>query len=182
MLTQEKEIVLTGTCHDKKELKAVLATVVPKASTWRIVERIPKHWLDQGELRTSLIFDKIDDTNGSEEFERGWLFSDNFECRWQPTDEGKIHVRYIGIPPSNSGSLNKVELDGNLGQETINIQLWGRRIAPAGPFINARSPVLRNYPTTKSTTKTMHVVVKESRDPTTGTTLLWRFCRMEERE
>lgn len=189
-----QEEIWTGLFSSPAELSDwVRRNVSTGLSTYIIVERIPHKWLDDTERKNALRFTRYTNEFDVGEFESGYLFSKEFEIRWEKESKG-IRVRYIGGPVSEPEPLAQADdrIKCELDTPEVQYQLWGRRIeqkdlaliglqATDGAFFaSARIPRILQYPTSDKA-EIAYLRVREYRDQQSGSTLLWRFAGVDEK-
>jgi hypothetical protein len=189
-----QEEILTGVFSDPAELSDWVQRNVPADPTaYIIAERVPQEWLDDSARSNGLRFVRRSGEFEAGEFEAGYLFSMEFEVRWERVPKG-IHARYIGRPVNEPKPLvqSTDQLVGELETPETQYQLWGRRVGindltliggqvtDGAFFASARIPRLLQYPASDNA-EIMYLCVREYRDRQSGRTLLWRFTGVMEK-
>ena len=170
---------------------AVQAIIWPEPS-YMYLERVPDAWLNEDERRNGLRLEVLDPATPFGEWERGRIFCEAFEVRWEKLD-GRFQTVYVGPPVGVPGFSPADEVDlAATDSGTCRYYLWGNRVPDdklpilgadkppnAEVFIEFRVPRVLHYPVS-SDARRVKLKVCEYVDPTTGATVYHRFQGLEE--
>ncbi len=168
---------------------AVAALDWPDAS-YMYLERVPATWLVEAERQDGLRLEKLA-AAPFQEWERGRVFCQAFELRWEKLD-GAFQIVYVG-PDTALPGFTPAALDlSHAKLEPHAYFMWGSRVpvdrldevgAQAQPglelFIEFQTPRLLRYPVPSQAGRVKLQVV-EYHDPASGCRLYYRFCGLEE--
>ena len=175
------------------DLLPIISALAWHDLSYMYLERIPEAWVSESERYDGLRLERLDQRTPFNEWERGRLFCQDFELRWEKMD-GAFQVVYVGAPPDDlPGFTPTDELDLSHADTRIrSYYLWGRRVSdeqltavgaskqPAAEvFIELRIPRHLHYPVSAAAQQ-VKVQVCEYIDPTSGTTVYYRFQGLEE--
>ena len=170
----------------------VLALTWPSDTSYMYLERVPDVWLNETERQNGLRLEKLDLSTPFGEWERGRIFCDTFELRWEKLD-GAFQTIYVGADVALPGFAPADELDLSATQpQTHSYLLWGKHLPDdqlhdigeseqpnSQVFIELRVPRVLRYPVSDRSQR-VEIKVCEYIDPTSGTVLYYRFQRLEE--
>jgi hypothetical protein len=174
------------------DLSIVSTLPWPLDASCMYLERIPDAWLDEPERRNGLRLEKFDASIAFSEWERGRVFCDSFELRWEKLNDA-FQVVYVGVPIEIPGFAPADEMDLNATTRQMRSYiLWGRRLpddqletvgrsksADSNVFIEPRVPRVLCYPVSDRSWQ-VKIKVCEYVDPISGEMLYYRFQGLEE--
>jgi hypothetical protein len=160
------------------------------------LERVPNAWLTEPERENGIRLEKFDAATDFAAWERGRIFCEAFELRWEKVD-GAFHLVYAGAP---------VELDHfrpaevtltpeeDEGERDGAYHLWGKRVAADkldlvgaeeedgyAPFVEGKVSRVLYYPVSPADHKQrIKLTVREYVDPEDGRVIYYRFRGIEE--
>jgi hypothetical protein len=169
------------------DLNPIIQTLPQSQNSVMILERLPVAWLDDTMLQQGLRFELLDLAEDFNGWERGRIFNDLGELRWEK-DSNHFQVVYVGAEISFSG-FNRDDILNSAQPKPQSYYLWGKRLEPeqlidiGQPedeelFIELIVPRLLRYPVTGTGKRVMlHTV--EYFEPATGKLLHYRFKGVE---
>ena len=154
-----------------------------------IFERVPRTFLSDDEGQDGICLRKYDPSENFEAWERGRIFHNNFELRWE--NQGEIFVIvYIGVrkklPMSHTKFLSEFEVHDE------SYYLWGERMTAdarklldqpvkTNLFLELQIPRLLHYPVSNQDKKSrVKLSVRHYLNLETGTLEFYRFRHLEE--
>lgn len=170
---------------------AVDALDVPPSSVM-VLERVPNAWLSDAERRNGLRLDIIEPGVEFGRWERGQVFCDAFELRWERID-GAFQTVYVGAPVGLPGFVEAEEVDLS-GTNTADRELflWGTAVAQdrleavgvvdeegSSAFVDFRIPRLLRYPVGTDAAR-VRLRIREYCDPSSGERVYYRFLGLKE--
>ena len=171
------EVAAFGTTAD---VSGLLAAVAPETA-YILLEEIPSRWLSPEDQAQALRFERYSGRPYDVGRTRGWVFSPNYELRWEAHGD-QFQVRYVGDEPVPPGlQLYAADLSH---PRDLHCGLWGAsRETDAGKptFVDLRIPRLLAYPVRLGVCR-VFLVVREYADPISELPLLSRFVDIEEQE
>jgi hypothetical protein len=185
MIQAGDEVALCGTTH-----LYCVADALPKAPALLVIEQSPLEWLDAEARARCLRFERFVAGDQLAGRTRGCIFSEAFECRWQPGELNgdAVRIRYIGAPIviNELAPLPALDLSALQARE-LSYDLWGERVddpaavgepSSAVVYAELRLPRLLLYPTEKPCRR-VRLRVQEYLDAT-GRVVLSRFRGLDE--
>ena len=176
-------------------LEALSPTVT--ALTWpspsyMYLEQVPDRWLSRAEREEGLRLEKLDLAISFEAWERGRLFCETFELRWEKSD-GAFQVVYVGPAADLAGLVPADDLDLNRAErQERRYDLWGTRVPDdqhetvgattktgQAVFAALKIPRLLYYPVSDQAAR-VRLRVCTYLDPDTGALWYYRFKGLEE--
>lgn len=169
----------------------VLALSWPENRSYMCLERIPEAWMTNEELQNDLRLEKPSLTENWNAWERGRLFCETFELRWERQD-GVFQAVYVG-PPTDLPDFVPADLDlsDKIVQEH-SYYLWGKwvpddQLQTVGAqeqegqrvFLEFKIPRLLYYPVSDATQR-VKLRVCEYVDPSSDQMVYYRFRGLEE--
>ncbi len=173
-------------------LNTTIDVLKPQATCYVYLERVPDRWLTDEEQQKGLRLEKFTPEQDFNEWERGRIFCEIFELRWEKLD-GAFQIVYVGAPKELPGFTLSDELDlGDKRVEERSYMLWGNRVPniqmetvgaeeregqPA--FLEFQMPRLLYYPVSDQAQR-VRLRVREYVDPGNGARCYYRFLGLEE--
>jgi hypothetical protein len=171
------------------DLAPVITLLTPN-SAYMYLERIPAEWLDEEKRRHGICLEKFDPATPFNDWERGRIFCETFELRWEKQD-GIFQVVYLGPATALPDFTQETGLDLSQSQ-TQSYYLWGNRVPddklamiqedkqPNNQiFIEFQVPRILRYPVSEQA-KRVKLKVCEYIDPASGALVYYRFQGLEE--
>jgi hypothetical protein len=169
----------------------LLAATLPLMPALMVVEQVPAEWLDAEARASGLHVERFVAGQQIDPHTRGRIFSEAFECRWEPDGASgtTLQVRYIGVPVQLEAltSPAMIDLDALVPWD-VHYDLWGERVddptvvgepSDAPVYAELRVPRLLRYPV-NGRPRRVRLRVREYIDPVTGMVALSRFCGLDE--
>lgn len=159
------------------------------------LERVPGSWLDDSQRKNGICLEKFDPTTSFTNWERGRVFCETFELRWEKQD-AVFQTVYVGPPIALLGFTLATELDlnGKQARQPRYYYLWGNRVpanqlADVGEtkkpgsevFIEFQVPRVLRYPVSTQANR-VKLKVCEYFEPFSGTLIHSRFQGLEEEQ
>lgn len=167
-----------------KDLRTVIGRLPMTETTLMLLERMPTTWLDEDERRSGLRLEPVDPALDFNQWERGRIFDDTFELRWERSD-GAFQTVYCGRGDVELSEFEPAagELGGSRAEDHCYF-LWGTRVQeqdlaligePPGStvFVELQVPRLLHYPVDATAQRAM-LCVREYRDPS-GALIYYRW-------
>ena len=177
-------------CWERSEkLLPILHALDCPPESLMLLERIPKAFLSDDEQKNGICLQAYNASKDIETWERGRIFHNNFELRWE-RQESVFVIVYIGeptaLPMLHTKSLSEFEIQ----DETY--YLWGERmsadalesmnqIEATNVFLELQIPRLLFYPVSNQDEKNrVKISVRHYLNPETGDLEFYRFRHLEE--
>ena len=171
---------------------AVSTLTWPSGISYMYLERVPDAWLTEAERQNGLRLEKFDSATPFDEWERGRIFCDAFELRWEKSD-GVFQVVYVGPAVTLPGFAPADELDLSATRpQTRSYFLWGQHVSDnqletigahkqenLEVFIEPKVPRLLHYPVSPEA-KRVKLRVCEYIALNSGERCYYRFQGLEE--
>ncbi len=154
-----------------------------------MLERVPNAFLSDDEQKPGICLQPYDASENLEVWERGRIFHNNFELRWEKQD-GVFVIVYIGepteLPMPHTESLSEFETQ----DETY--YLWGERMSPdnrkavgqpntTNLFLELQIPRLLPYPVSNQGVKSrVKISARHYLNSETRALEFYRFRHLEE--
>lgn len=175
-----------------EEIQPTIATLQPSEPCYMYLERVPDRWLTDAERQHGLRLEQFALEEDFNAWERGRIFCQQFELRWETTD-GAFQVVYVGEPIDLPEFTGTEDLD--LADKTIKERrylLWGNRVPDdqletvgvtkredQQVFIEFQVPRVLQYPVSDQAQQ-VWLQVREYVDPGSGVRCYYRFLGLEE--
>jgi len=170
---------------------AVDALDVPTSGVMYL-ERVPNAWLSDAERRDGLRLIPFEPGVEFGRWERGRLFCDRFELRWERL-EGAFQTVYVGEAIDLTGFAAAEEIDLSAAESVDReILLWGSAVARErlesvrvpdvegfSAFVDFRISRLLRYPVGADAAR-VRLRMREYRDPASGERVYYRFLGLKE--
>ena len=154
-----------------------------------MLERVPINFLSHGERENGVCLREYDANENFEIWERGRIFYNDFELRWEKQD-GDFDIVYIGQPKKllmlDTKPLSELETQDN------SYYLWGEKITgdtlkkigqpkAANLFLELQIPRLLSYPVSNRNEKfRVKLITRHYLNSKTGALEFYRFRHLEE--
>jgi hypothetical protein len=174
------------------DLSATVSALAWPSPSFMYLERVPDRWLSQEERERGLRLEMLDLEAAFNAWERGRVFCEAFELRWEKLD-GAFQTVYVGPAADLPGFAPADELDlSAVKVRERSYDLWGNRVpddqletvgAPTGTdlavFLEFKIPRLLLYPVSEEARR-VRLRACEYLDPSDGTLCYYRFEKLEE--
>ena len=174
------------------DLSPTVASLSWPEDSYMYLERIPTVWLTKDERKNGLRLERFNPDMGWNTWERGRLFCESFELRWEK-QAGVFWVVYVGASVDLPGFALADELDLSAAHsQPRSYYLWGSRVpgeqlkiigAKRRPgsevFVEFKAPRVLYYPVSERAKK-VALKVCEYFDSASGALLYYRFQQLEE--
>jgi hypothetical protein len=174
-----------------EDLSPTVTSLAWPEASYMVLERVPRKWLTPQEQANGLRLEALDPQVAWTDWERGRLFCESFELRWEYRD-GAFDAVYVGeeadLPAFQAAS--DPDLAGTT-REWRSYQLWGNPLPQdayedAGaqaregltPFVEFTVPRLLYYPVDNAQRR-VRLRVCEYVDPERAAVVYYRFCGLE---
>lgn len=174
------------------DLAPVVAALNVPDRCYVYLERVPERWLTEEERRDGLRLERFAPDEDFNIWERGRIFSELFELRWEKLD-GAFQAVYVGAPAELDGFAPADELDlveKRTGERSY--LLWGNRVPDdeletvgaerregQQVFIEFQVPRVLRYPVSDQARR-VRLRVREYVDRGSGAVCYYRFLGLEE--
>lgn len=155
-----------------------------------VLERVPEIWLTEQERELGIQIRLYDAKIEFNLWERGRIFCEAFELRWEKMD-GQFHVVLCGepLPIENFSTVKEINLS-EIKQRHQAYYLWGKKLtkdelvlvgSPSTEhvFLEMQIPRILKYPVS-SQAQRVRVKVCEYFQPDNGKLVYYRFLGLEE--
>lgn len=172
------------------DIAAVVGTITWPDDTLMILERLPLRWLEPADIKTGLRFELFEPVAPFNRYERGRIFHETGELRWEKID-GKFWAVYAGsdavILPADFTRDDSLNLENT---ESQTYYLWGKRLNQQALAVLDRQPdapmfaeftvggILTEYPadaSTETNREQLALQVVQYIDPETQQLQYYRF-------
>lgn len=164
--------------------------------SYMYLERVPASWLTKSEREHGIRLGKFDSDVNFTAWERGRIFCDSFELRWEKVDGG-FHLVYAGSPAEMTGfqpTAENLAVTAAGGTRDTSYYLWGLRVKPtdldvvgvteseaSAPFVESQVARVLYYPVSQSNQgQRIKLKVHEYIEPASGRLIYYRFRGLEE--
>lgn len=159
-----------------------------------MLERTPGVFLPEDARENGIRLRKYDVDENVEDWERGRIFHENFELRWEKQD-GTFSIVYIGGPKCSLPSGINTESLADFDTQDDGYYLWGEKVTAdtlellgrsgdeetANSFLEPQIPRLLSYPVSNRNEKfRVKISVRHYLNRDTGALEFYRFRGLEE--
>ena len=111
-----------------EDLSPAIGAIPPAPDTLMLLERLPLTWLDQEALATGLRFERFNPQEPFNRWERGRIFNEAGELRWEKIDH-YFQTVYVGTDEIELPEPFSRDETLPLGEPAIHCYyLWGKRL------------------------------------------------------
>ena len=175
-----------------KDLNSIVQSLNCPPESLMMLERVPTTFLQESQRENGTCLRKYDAGENFDAWERGRIFHDDFELRWEK-ENGQFAVVYIGkeisLPTfTEESAANFSEMQ----PEIVDYYLWGEKVTTdnlkligqpetANLFLELQIPRLLRYPVSNRNKKfRVKLSVRHYLNPGTGVLKFYRFLHLEE--
>lgn len=171
------------------ELHPIVQTLDCPAESLMMLERVPRNFFSDDEREKGICLRKYKASENFETWERGRIFHNDFELRWEKQD-GAFVVVYIGEPKALS--MPNTKLLSDFETQDDYYYLWGQKMTAddlkrieqpetANLFLELQIPRLLCYPVSNRNGKfRVKLSARHYLNSEKGTLEFYRFLQLEE--
>ena len=172
-----------------RDLIKIVSELTYPPETLMILERVPTSFLSDAERKNSICLRKYNPDENFETWERGRIFHNDFELRWEKHNADFVIV-YIG--ESKTLTLPHIKLLSGVESHDVSYYLWGERMTAdtlksidqpdaENLFLELQIPRLLSYPVSNQQDKLrVKLSARHYLNSETGTLEFYRFRYLEE--